>query len=159
MINFILLLRLSKCNTTLKSSRHQLIVSVEFETMEQTYTELSEISFTKAEVRYAVVMILVHNNGEVDNRTIANTIRVDMRTIQRTRKKLEESKDPCITRAPKSLDDRRKSRDVDFVKRVETMIDNDLSKSMRSMAAELGVDKRTIQRFGDEDSRYKSYRM
>ena len=77
--------------------------------MKRTYAELLEISFTKAEVRCAVVMALVHNNGEVDNRTIANTLRVNMRTIQRTRKKLEESKDPhgVITRAPKSLDDCR----------------------------------------------------
>ena len=91
-------------------------------------------------------MVLVHNNGEVDNRTIANTLGVDMRTIQRTRKKLEESEDPrgVITRAPKSLDDHRKSRDADFVKRVKAMIDINPFKSMRSMAAELGVDKRTI---------------
>ena len=84
-----------------------------------------------------------------------------MRTIQRTRKKLEESKDPrgVITRAPKSLDDRRKSRNADFVKRVEAMIDIHPSKSMRSMAAELGVDKRTIQRCVDEDLHCKSYRM
>ena len=53
--------------------------------MKRTYAELSEISFTEAEVRRAVVMALVHNNGEVDNRTIANTLGVDMRTIQRTR--------------------------------------------------------------------------
>ena len=65
-----------------------------------------------------------------------------MRTIQHTHKKLEESKDPVITRAPKSLDDRQKSRDADFVKRVEAMIDINRSKSMRSMAAELGVDKK-----------------
>ena len=84
-----------------------------------------------------------------------------MRTIQCTRKKLEESKDlrGVITRAPKSLDDRRKSRNVDFVKRVEAMIDINPSKSMRSMTAELGVDKRTIQRCVDEDLHYKSYRM
>ncbi|KAF2368313.1 hypothetical protein FHG87_000931 [Trinorchestia longiramus] len=80
-------------------------------------------------------------NGEVDNRTSANTTGVNMRTISHTRQKLEESKDPrgVITRAPESLDDRRKWRDVDFVKRVETMINNDPSKSMRSMAAEFGV--------------------
>ncbi|KAF2367466.1 hypothetical protein FHG87_001773 [Trinorchestia longiramus] len=96
--------------------RNQLIASVEFEKKEKTYTEVSEISFTEAEVRCAVVMALVHNNGEVDNRTIANTIVVDMRTIQRTRKKLEESKGPrgVIKRASKSLDDRRKSRDAYF---------------------------------------------
>ena len=63
--------------------------------VKKTYAELSEISFTEAEVRCAMVMALVHNNSEVDNRTIANTRRVKMRTIQRTRKKLEERKGPC----------------------------------------------------------------
>ncbi|KAF2351543.1 hypothetical protein FHG87_017702 [Trinorchestia longiramus] len=141
MIYYILLFGLSKNNTSLERYSNQLIASVEFEMMEQTYAELSEILFTEAEVRCAVVMALIHNNGEVDNRIIANTIGVDMRTIQRTRKKLEENKDRCgvITRASKSLDDRRKSRDADFVKRVEIMIDNDLSKFMRSMTAKLGV--------------------
>ena len=90
-------------------------------------------------------MALVYNNGEVDNKTIANTLEVDMRTNQRTRKKLEESKDlrGVVTRALKFLDDHQKSRDADFVKRVEAMIDINPSKSMRSMAVELGVDKRT----------------
>ena len=110
--------------------------------MKRTYTELSEILFTEAEVRCAEVMALVHNNGEVDNRTIANTLGFDMRTIQCTRKKLK-SKGPCgvITRAPKSLDNCQKSRDADFVKRVEAMININPSRSMRSMAAELGLIK------------------
>ena len=115
--------------------------------MKRTYMELSETSFTEAKVRCAMVMTLVHNNSEVNNQTIANILRVDMRTIQHTRKKLEESKDPrgVITRAPKSLDNHWKSRDTDFVKRVEAMIDINPSKSMRSMVAELRVDIRTIQ--------------
>ena len=108
-----------------------------------TYTKLLEISFTEAEVRCAMVMALVHNNDEVDNRTITNTLVVDMRTIQHTRKKLEKSKNShgVITRAPKSLDDSQKSRDADFVKRVEAMININPSKFMRSMAAEQGLIK------------------
>ena len=143
----ILLFRLRKCNISLDSYKNKVITSVEFDTMKRTYAELLEISFTEVEVRCAVVMALVYNNGEVDNRTIANTLGVDMGTIQHTRKKLEESKDPCgvITRAPTSLDDCQKLRDADFVKRVEVMIDINPSKSMRSMAAKLGFDKRTIQ--------------
>ncbi|KAF2366249.1 hypothetical protein FHG87_002985 [Trinorchestia longiramus] len=107
MIYSILLFRLFKCNAPLESYRNQLNASVEFDTIEQTYAELSEISFTEAEVRCAVVMALVHNDGEVDNKTIVNTIGVDVRTIQYTLKKVEESKDlrGVITRAPKSLDD------------------------------------------------------
>ena len=143
----ILLFRLHKCNILLDSYKNKVITSVEFDTMKRTYMELLEISFTEAEVRCAVFMALVHNNGEVNNRTISNTLGVDMRTIQHTCKKLEESKNPCgvITRAPKSLDNCQKLRDADSVKRAETMININPSKSMRSMAAELGVDKRTIQ--------------
>ena len=137
------------------------INSVEFDTMKRAYAELSEISLTEAEMRCATVMALVHKNGEVDNRTIANTLGIDMKTIQRTCKKLEKSKDlhGVITRAPKSLDDRHKLRNADFVKRVEAMININPSKSMKSMAAELGVDKRTIQRCVDKDLCCKSYRM
>ena len=39
------------------------------------------------------------------------------------------------------------------------MIDNEPSKSMRFLATELGVDKRTIQQCVDKDLRCKSYRM
>ena len=147
MIFSTLLFRLHKCNISLDSYKNKVITSVEFDTMKKIYTELSEILFTEAEVKCAVVIALIHKNGEVDNRTITNTLKVDMRTIQHTCKKLEESKDPCgvITRGPKYLDNRQKLRDADFFKRVEAMIDINPSKSMRSMAAELGVDKRTIQ--------------
>ena len=147
MIYSILLFRLHKCNILLDSYKNKVITSVEFDTMKRTYMELSEISFTEVEVRCALVMALVHNNGEVYNRT-----------IEHTRKKLEESKNPreIITRVPKSLNDCWKLRDADFVKRVEAMIDINPSKSMRSMAAELGVDKRTTQQSVDEDLHCKS---
>ena len=88
MIYSILLFRLCKFNISLDSYNNKVITSVEFDTMKRTYTELLEISFIEAELRCAVVMALVHNNGEVDNRTITNTLGVDMRTIQRTHKKL-----------------------------------------------------------------------
>ena len=81
MIYSILLSRLHKCNILLNSYKNKVITSVEFDTMKRTYAKLSEISFTEVEVRCAVVMALVHNNGEVDNRTIANTLVVDMKTI------------------------------------------------------------------------------
>ena len=94
MIYSILLFRLHKCNISLDSYKNKVITSVKFDTIKRAYAELSEISLTEAEVRCAMVMALVYNNGEVDNRTIANTLKVNMRTIQRTHKKLEESKIP-----------------------------------------------------------------
>ena len=119
----------------------------------ETYQNLTYIAFTETEVRSAVVMALVHNNGEVDNRSIADTLGVGMRTIQRIRKKLEESRDPrgVITRAPKSFESRRKSRNLEFIKKVEEMIKDDPSRSLKSMADELGVDKKTVKRCIDED--------
>ena len=69
MIHSILIFRLHKCNISLDSYKNKVITSVEFDTMKRTYAELSEISFTEVEVRCAMVMALVHNNGKVDNRT------------------------------------------------------------------------------------------
>ena len=84
MIYSILLFRLHKCNISLEAKKNKVITSVEFDTMKRTYVELLEISITEAEVRCAMVMALVHSKGEVDNRTITNTLGVDMRTIQST---------------------------------------------------------------------------
>ena len=102
MIYSTLLFKLHKCNISFDSYKNKVITSFEFDTMKRTYVELLEILFTEAEVRCAVVMALVHDNGEVDNRTIINTFGVDMRTIQHTCKKLEKSKDSpgVITRGP-----------------------------------------------------------
>ena len=106
------------------------------------------------------VVALVQTKGKVDNKTFSSILGVKMRTIQRTRKTLEESKDPrgVIKRSPKSLEHNRKLRNADFVKKVETMINNKPSQPMRSMAAEPKVDKQTIQRCV-EDLYCKSYRM
>ena len=78
MINSILLFRLHKCNISLDSYKNKIITRVEFDTMKRKYVELSEIVFTEVEVRCAMV---IHNNGEVDNRTIANKLEVDMRLV------------------------------------------------------------------------------
>ena len=83
MMYSILLFRLHKCNISLDSYKNKVITSAEFDTI-KTYMELSEILYTEAEVRCAVVVALVHNNSEVHNRTTANTLGVDMRTIQHT---------------------------------------------------------------------------
>ena len=87
----ILLFKLHMCNISLDSYKNKVITSVEFNTMKRTYEKLLEISFSEAEVRCVMVMVmaLVHNKGEVDNRTIANNLGVNMRTIQRICKKLE----------------------------------------------------------------------
>ena len=64
MIYSILLFRFHKCNILLDSYKNKVITSVEFDTMKRIYAELSKILFTEAEVRCAMVMALVHNNGE-----------------------------------------------------------------------------------------------
>ena len=61
--------------------------------MEETFAELSKVLLTKSEVRWVVVIALVHKKEKVDNKTIARTLGVKMRTIHHTCKNLEESKD------------------------------------------------------------------
>ena len=62
--------------------------------MEDVYEELAPIQFTEAERRCAAVMCLVNNSGDITNREIQNATGISMKTIQRTRKTLEETKDP-----------------------------------------------------------------
>ncbi len=125
------------------------------------YDDLCAVEFSEQEKRCAVMMALVTSSGKTSNRAIGDMLGIDIRTIQRLRKRLEEEKDPraIIQRAPKALEDRRKSRDVDFIALVEEKIQADPGLSIRANARELNVDKKTVQRCVEEDLRCKSYRL
>ena len=62
--------------------------------MNELYEGLEDITFTEAERRCAVVMCLVNNNGNIENREIQKATGLTMRYIQEIRKRLEDSKNP-----------------------------------------------------------------
>ncbi|CAB4061170.1 unnamed protein product [Lepeophtheirus salmonis] len=79
-------------------------------------------------------MALVNNGGEISNSTIASNLRVNLRTVQRIRKKLEDTwdVDATIKRAPKEEGADRKVRDTDFVDKVKKMVEDDPTRSMKA---------------------------
>uniref|UniRef100_A0A0K2UGU1 Uncharacterized protein n=1 Tax=Lepeophtheirus salmonis TaxID=72036 RepID=A0A0K2UGU1_LEPSM len=70
-------------------------------------------------------MALVNNGGETSNSTIASTLGVNLRTVHRIRKKLEDTwdVDATIKRAPKEEGADRKVRDTNFVDKVKKMVE------------------------------------
>lgn len=130
--------------------------------MESAYEQLENVEFNEEQRRCAVVMALVNSKGKVTNREIANTLGVQMRFIQRIRKRLEEDKehpDSIIKKKMKAKEDRRKARDDSFIKRVEAVILDDPSRSIASLAREFGVNRNTMTRCIQEDLRCRSYRL
>ena len=64
-----------------------------------------------------------------------------------------------VKRKAKSKGATRTIRDTAFITTVQTIIDNDPGRSMRSIARELDVGESTDRRCVYEDIRYKSYAM
>uniref|UniRef100_A0A0K2VCY4 Uncharacterized protein n=1 Tax=Lepeophtheirus salmonis TaxID=72036 RepID=A0A0K2VCY4_LEPSM len=116
--------------------------------MPSSYEEIKSYKRNEELLRSAVVMALVNNGGEISNSTIASTLGVNLRIIQRICKKLEDTWDVYanIKRAPKDEGADRKVRDTDFVDKVRNMVDDEPTRSMKAMARDwgcLGCDNRT----------------
>ncbi|QQP42189.1 Uncharacterized protein FKW44_016777 [Caligus rogercresseyi] len=95
--------------------------------MASSYEEIKGYKWNEELLRSAVVMALVNNGGEISNSTIASTLGVTLRTVQRIRKKLEDIWDVDVTikRIHKKESAIRKVRDTNFVDKVKKMIEDD----------------------------------
>ncbi|QQP41474.1 Uncharacterized protein FKW44_015865, partial [Caligus rogercresseyi] len=96
--------------------------------MRDVYSNLEEIVFSVEERRCAVVAILVSMKDMISNSELS-----------RLRKSLEDCKDPrkVISRVPRLELSARKVRDMDFVNKVQEIIDEDPSRSLSTIAEEL----------------------
>uniref|UniRef100_A0A0K2TNN5 Uncharacterized protein n=1 Tax=Lepeophtheirus salmonis TaxID=72036 RepID=A0A0K2TNN5_LEPSM len=121
--------------------------------MPSSYEEIKGYKWNEEHSRSAVVMALVNNGGEISNSTIASTLGVSLRTVQRIRKKLEDTwdVDATLKRAPKEEGADRKVRDTYFVNKVKKMVEDDPTRSMRAMARDLGCHEKTIRDCISED--------
>ena len=82
-------------------------------------------------------------------------------TVSDIRKSLMETRDvfAVLERKTKSKEDVRMTRDPDFIVKVQEMIEEDPTKSMRRMSDELNTSKWTINQTIREDLKCKSYRL
>ena len=101
--------------------------------------EKIEFEFNERDRRCAVLQWLVNTNFEVTNAAISRALGISEKTISDIRKALKETRDvsAVLERKRKSKEDARKTRDADFIDKVQEMIDEEPTKSMRRMSEEL----------------------
>mgnify|MGYP001401338945 CR=1 FL=1 len=123
--------------------------------------EKIEFEFNERDRRCAVLQWLVNTNFEVTNVAISRALGISERTICDIRKALKETRDvsAVLERKTKAKEDARKTRDPDFIAKVQEMVDNDPTKSMRRMSDELSTSKWTINQTIRQDMKCKSYRL
>ncbi|QQP39073.1 Uncharacterized protein FKW44_019839, partial [Caligus rogercresseyi] len=126
-----------------------------------SYEEIKGCKWNEELLRSAIVMASVSNGGEISDSTIASTLGVNLRTVQRIHKKLEGTWDVDVTikRVYKEEGAARKVRDTDFVDKVMKMVEDDPTKSMRAMSRDLGCHEKTIRDCVSKDLKYRSYKM
>ena len=92
-----------------------------------------------------------------DNRTIASTLKMHIRTVQRLRAQLNASDDPLevVERKPKAADSARKTRTKDVIEKVLAIIDETSQRPIRQIAWDLGVSHTTCVK---EGLKCRSYR-
>ena len=86
--------------------------------------------FNERDRRCAAVQIVLSTDPSYDNRTIASTLKMQIRTVQRMRARLNASDDPLevVERKPKDEDTARKSRTKEFIEKVQAIIDETLQR-------------------------------
>ena len=103
---------------------------------------------------------MLSTDPSYDNRTIAGTLKMQIRTVQRLRAQLNASDDPSevVERKSKAEDTARKIRTKKFIENVQAIIDETPQRPIRQIARDLGVSYTTVNACGKEDLKCRSYR-
>jgi hypothetical protein len=115
--------------------------------------EKIEFEFNVRDRRCAVLQWFVNTNFEFTNAAISMALGISEKTISDIGKALKETRDvsAVLERKRKSKEHAWKTRDADFIAKVQEMIDEDPTKSMRRMSEELNTSKWTINQTIRED--------
>ena len=99
---------------------------------------MAQVIFTCADLQW-----LVNTNISVTNTTISKALGIPFSKVSDIRKGLKETRDvsAVLERKTKSKEDARKTRDPDFIAKVQEMIEEDPTKSIRRMSDELNTSK------------------
>ena len=112
--------------------------------------------FNERDQRCVAVQLMLSTDPSYDNRTIASTLKMRIRTVQRLRAQLNASDDPMEVAEWK--DTSRKIRTKNFIEKVQTTIDENTQWPIRQIARDLGVSHTTVNACVKEDLKCRSYR-
>ena len=99
---------------------------------------------------------MLSTDPRYDNRTIASTIKMQIRTVQRLRAQLNASDDSLEVVEWKRT--ARKTRTKEFIEKVQAIIDKTPQRHIRQIARDLGVSHTTVNACVKKDLKCKSYR-
>ena len=112
--------------------------------------------FNELDRRCAAVQPLLSSDPSYDNRIIASTLKMQIRTVQRLRAQLNTLDDPLEVVERK--DTVRKTRTKEFIEKVQAIIDETPQRPIRQIARDLGVSYTTVNACVKEDLKCRSYR-
>ena len=116
----------------------------------------SDTMFNERDRRCAAVQLMHSTDPSYDNRTIASTLKMQIRTVQRLRAQLNASDDPLEVMERK--DTARKTWTKKFIEKVQAIIDETPQRPIRQIARDLGISHTTVNACVKEDLKCRSYR-
>ena len=120
----------------------------------------SDTMFNERDRWCAAVWLMLYTDPSYDNRTIASTLKMQIRMVQRLRAQLNASDDPLevVKWKPNIEDTVRKTRTKEFIKKVLAIIDETSQQPIQQIARDLGVSHTTVNACVKEDLKCRSYR-
>ena len=112
--------------------------------------------FNERDRRCASVQLMVSTDPSYDSRTIASTLKIQIRTVQCLRAQLNASDDPL--EMVERNDTARKTRTKDFIEKVQAIIDETPQRPIRQIARDLSVSHTTVNACVKENLNWRSYR-
>ena len=117
----------------------------------------SDTMFNEQDRWCAAVQLIHSTDPSYDNRTIATTLKMQIRTVQRLRAQLSDPLE-VLERKPKADDTARKTRTKEFIEKVQAIIDETPQRPIQQIARDLGVSHTTVNACVKEDLKCRSYR-
>ena len=99
---------------------------------------------------------MLSTDPSYDNRTIASTLKMQIRTVQCLRAQLNTSDDPL--KVVERKDTARKTRTKEFIEKVQAIIDETPQRPIQQIARDLGISRTTVNACVKEDLKCRSYR-
>ena len=116
----------------------------------------NDTMFNERDWKCAAVQLLLSTNPSYDNRTIASTLEMQIRTVQRLRAQLNTSDDALEVVEWK--DTARKTQTKEFIEKVQAIIDETPHWPVQQIAKDLGISYTTVNVCVKEDLKCRSYR-
>ena len=116
----------------------------------------SDTMFNERDRRCVTVQLILSTDPSYDNRTIASTLKMQIRTGQRLSAQLNVSDDPLGVVERKNT--ARKTWTKEFIEKVQAIIDETPQRPFRQIATGLGVSYTTVNACVKEDLKCRSYR-